>query len=174
MKRNNKNEPKIIRVIGPDGQSMSRCSKDKAYRLVSTNRAAWSAYNTITLFKTKADLYEEKQEIIEEAGRICYICGDYIPEDDEATVDHVIPKSTRSPYAYEKENQKCCCKRCNRDKANRTLTSYISHICSHRDEYSYISKTRLKKLRLFAEQHEKKFIMEELLSQSKNRNRRKK
>ena len=169
--RNNE-EPKIIRVIGPNGQSMSRCTKTKAYKLVKTKRAAWSAYNTITLFKSKADLCEEKQEIIEEAGRICYICGDYIPEDERATVDHVIPKSTHSPYAYERENQRCCCQRCNADKANRTLTAYVNHICSHREEYAYISKNRLKKLKSFAERHEKKYIMDDLIANSRNRRKR--
>ena len=147
---------KTIAVFGPNGMYLSHCTWDRATALLESNRAVKINATTIKLKHTKKERTEKKREIIAESMRVCYICNIQIPDDEVATIDHIIPKS-RSRQADIYSNMRCCCSRCNNDKGNMTLSEYVQHIFDNKDFYKYISTDRLKYLKDFAESYEKEF-----------------
>lgn len=144
---------KIITVLGPDMVYLSHCTWQRASILLANGRAEQIDASTVMLKETKQDRKKKKNNIIEEAGRICYICGEHIPEDEPATIDHLIPKS-RDKYADVYENMRCCCSRCNRDKENRKPIEYLHFIKENREEHSYLSNERIRYLENFLVRYE--------------------
>lgn len=117
-----------------------------ANTLVARERAVWIEENkSLRLIKTKQDWKELKNRVVKEENRICYICNEFIPEDTPATVDHVNPKSKFGKD--ERSNLRCCCKRCNDDKANMNLDEYYEHVKSNIDKYGYIDLNSLNLIR---------------------------
>lgn len=170
MKRD---EPKTIRVYDKGtGRLMNNCTLAKAQNLVELNQAEWTSESSIVLFNTRQDVKEQNKKIISDANRICYICNQVIPEGEDPTIDHVIPRAKRSKYVYDLSNRKCCCRRCNTDKKNRTLSEYIYHIEKFRNQYDYISKNQLRKLKKFATEHEKKYLYDEIIKLGRQRKER--
>lgn len=147
---------KTITVLGPDGTILSRCTQERASTLLLNGRASKVDDTTISITETKQDRKKKMHDIIEESGRICYICGEKIPEDIPATIDHIIPKS-RDKYADVYENMRCCCPRCNLDKENKKPLEYIKYILKHRKEHDYLSDDRLNYLARFFMQYEREW-----------------
>lgn len=147
---------KTIAVFGPDNKYLSHCTWERALRLLQSNRAIRLNATTVRLKQTKRDRVNAKHNIIAEAKRICYICNTCIPEEEIATVDHIIPKS-RDYRADIYSNMRCCCSRCNSDKGNMKLSEYIRHILKHRHDYKYITDKRLEYLKNFAKYYEEEF-----------------
>lgn len=147
---------KTIAVFDPDGKYLSHCTWNRALGLLQTGRAIRLNATTIRLKQTKRQRIKEKHDIIAQSKRICYICNRVIPEDETATIDHVIPKS-RDKRADVYSNMKCCCERCNNDKGNMKLSEYVAHIFRYRDKYDYISDKRLSYLKNYAKHSEEDF-----------------
>ena len=147
---------KTIAVFGPDNKYLSHCTWNRALSLLESGRAIRLNATTIRLKQTKRERIKKKHDIIAESKRICYICNTYIPEDETATVDHIIPKS-RDKRADVYENMRCCCNRCNGDKGNMKLSEYVKHIFENREKYDYITDKRLEYLKNFAKYYEEEF-----------------
>ena len=78
------------------------------------------------LFPTKSRI--RKYRLWEEAGRQCLYCGQSIEEEQclregGMEVEHIIPKSVLYDDSY--GNKTCACRRCNKEKGNRTALEYI-------------------------------------------------
>ena len=78
------------------------------------------------LYPTKPRI--QKYMLWEEAGRQCLYCGRSIEEEqclngDDMEVEHIIPKSVLYDDSY--GNKTCACRRCNKEKGNRTALEYI-------------------------------------------------
>jgi hypothetical protein len=138
---------KIITVIDKDDRVLASCSIKRATKLVNRNCAIWSGDNIIKLLINNNDRKQLRKEIVEEAGRICYICGVYITKDQYPTLDHILPKSNLGKDV--KENLQCCCKRCNDDKADLYITDYVKYIKDNRLEYPWITGERIHELEIF-------------------------
>lgn len=147
---------KTIAVFGPDDKYLSHCTWKRALKLLESGRAIRINSATIRLKQTKREKIRKKHDIIAESKRICYICNKKIPEDEVATIDHVIPKS-RDNRADIFENMRCCCSRCNNDKDNMKISEYVMHICNNRSKYDYITDKRLRYLKNFAKFYENEF-----------------
>lgn len=154
--------PRTIAVFGPDNKYLSHCTWERALRLLKSGRAVRLDATTVRLKQTKKERIKKKHDIIAESKRICYICNDRIPDDETATIDHIIPKS-RSKGADTYENMRCCCNRCNNDKGNMTLSEYVSYILKHRANYLYITDKRLQYLKNFAKFYEEEFYSQKSL-----------
>ena len=147
---------KTIAVFGPDNIYLSHCTWDRALGLLESGRAIRLNATTVKLKQTKKERIRKKHSIIDESKRICYICNTRIPDEEIATIDHIVPKS-RDKRADTYENMKCCCSRCNNDKGNMTLSEYVQHIKNNREQYDYISNSRLSFLSRFAKVYEEEF-----------------
>jgi 5-methylcytosine-specific restriction endonuclease McrA len=71
--------------------------------------------------------YFNLRKILERDNWKCYICGCDTPEelrgtceDNAPEIDHVIPLSKGGGHT--KDNVRCCCRRCNREKSNEIYT----------------------------------------------------
>lgn len=126
--------------------------------MLQSGKAVRLNATTIRLTQKKKERQEFKHRIIEDSHRICYICGRQIPHNETATVDHVIPRS-RDGRADIFSNMRCCCIRCNNDKANMTISEYVSKILENRVEYDYISNAQLARLVKFADVYEQSFYV---------------
>lgn len=147
---------KTIAVFGPDNVYLSHCTWNKALRLLESGRAIRLNATTVMLKQTKKERIRKKHSIIADSKRICYICNTRIPDEEIATIDHIIPKS-RDRRADTYENMRCCCNRCNNDKGNMTLSEYVQYISENKELYDYISNKRLSYLKRFAKFYEEEF-----------------
>ena len=147
---------KVISVLDVNGKFLSFCTRQRAKKVVQERKGYFIADKTLKLNTSKTQEAKERREVIKESRRICYICNRKISQDERATVDHVIPKS-RDRFASNKFNLRCCCERCNNDKADMTLLEYIQHIRYNREAYEYISDKRLIYLEQYAEMYEKEY-----------------
>ena len=78
------------------------------------------------LFPTKSRI--RKYMLWEEAGEKCLYCGQILTlsqclNGDDMEVEHIIPKSVLYDDSY--GNKTCACRRCNKEKGNRTALEYI-------------------------------------------------
>ena len=78
------------------------------------------------LYPTKPRI--QKYMLWKEAGRQCLYCGRSIEEEQclregGMEVEHIIPKSVLYDDSY--GNKTCACRRCNKEKGNRTALEYI-------------------------------------------------
>lgn len=147
---------KNIAVYDSKGNFLSFCSRDRAEKVIETGKGKYVGERTIKLNVAKIKDSKERHSVIREADRVCYICRKTISKKDIATVDHVIPKS-RDEFANHKFNKKCCCLRCNNDKADRTLTEYVAYIKKNRHKYMYLSDKRIDFLEAYAEHYEREY-----------------
>ena len=146
----------MITVLSPDGIYLSRCTWIRALGLLESERAIRLNATTVKLKQTKKERTIKKHSIIADSERICYICNKQIPDDEIATIDHIVPKS-RDRRADSYDNMRCCCSHCNNDKGNMTLSEYVQHISNNRRLYDYISNERLEYLHKFSKSYEKDF-----------------
>ena len=169
MRQNKRGEWLNIKMVHKreDGtyQYISMCTKTKADEFVSTERAEYVNEYIINVFEPRNEMKENNEKILKRDGMICYICGEPVTR-ETASIDHVIPRAKRSKFCYEIKNRRCCCKRCNKDKANMTLTEYVNKIEKSKQKdktsYDYITKARLKQLKDYASSHEREFLYDEL------------
>lgn len=137
-------EQKIL-VINRFGKPLAPTNIKTANILVKREKAIWiTEGRCLKLLYTKSDFNKLKKKIIYDEGRKCYICGRIIPQDEAATIDHVYPKSKYGKDS--RDNLKCCCKRCNDDKANMSIIQYISHIKRNISKYKYINLVSMDEL----------------------------
>lgn len=148
--------PRTIAVLDPSNKYLSHCTWNRALKLLQSGRAVRINATTVRLKQTKKERVKKKHDIIAEANRICYICNTRIPDDEVATIDHVIPKSVDN-RADTYSNMRCCCNRCNNDKGNMTLSQYVKHMWKNREKYSYITDKRMSYLKNFAQYYEEDF-----------------
>lgn len=144
---------KTIAVFDSEGLYLSHCRWKKAAALLHTGQATRIDATTIRLKETRQTRKRKMRQIILKEERVCYICGERIPENSVATIDHVIPKS-KNKFADVYENMRCCCDRCNADKSNMMPMEYIQHILKHRNEYSYLSDEQIDLLIKRFKEHE--------------------
>lgn len=147
---------KTIAVFGPDNVYLSHCTWNRALGLLESGKATRLNAHSIKLKQTKQERIRKKHKIIADSKRICYICNTKIPNEETATIDHIIPKS-RDRKADVYSNMRCCCNKCNNDKGNMTLSEYVQHIYENRNSYEYISDKRLEYLKNFAKFYEEEF-----------------
>ena len=107
------------------------------------------------LFPTKSRI--RKYRLWEEAGRQCLYCGRSIDEKqclngDDMEVEHIIPKSVLYDDSY--GNKTCACRRCNKEKGNRTALEYI-RAKGWEDEYMERINERLKAKKISYSKHQR-------------------
>lgn len=128
-----------IDVVDKDYKKLAPTNLMVAKTLVARDKAIWIEYEKkLILLKTKKDFKIIKNKIIQEEGRVCYICKIIIPKEEHATIDHVNPKSRLGKD--DRWNLHCCCKRCNDDKGNRTYEEYMDYVKKNICKYKYLFK----------------------------------
>ena len=90
------------------------------------NKAIAEKIQECGLFPTKSRI--RKYMLWEEAGEQCLYCGQILTlsqclNGDDMEVEHIIPKSVLYDDSY--GNKTCACRRCNKEKGNRTALGYI-------------------------------------------------
>ncbi len=90
------------------------------------NKAIAEKIRECGLFPTKSRI--RKYMLWEEAGETCLYCGQILTlsqclNGDDMEVEHIIPKSVLYDDSY--GNKTCACRRCNKEKGNRTALEYI-------------------------------------------------
>ena len=90
------------------------------------NKAIAEKIQECGLFPTKSRI--RKYMLWEEAGEKCLYCGQILTlsqclNGDDMEVEHIIPKSVLYDDTY--GNKTCACRRCNKEKGNRTALEYI-------------------------------------------------
>ena len=90
------------------------------------NKAIAEKIRECGLFPTKSRI--RKYMLWEEAGEQCLYCGQILTlsqclNGDDMEVEHIIPKSVLYDDSY--GNKTCACRRCNKEKGNRTALEYI-------------------------------------------------
>ena len=110
-----------------------KMSREERERMTSQNDKRKEANDEVAEKIQKCGLYPTKSRIRkyrlwEEAGRQCLYCGQSIEEEqclngDDMEVEHIIPKSVLYDDSY--GNKTCACRRCNKEKGNRTALEYI-------------------------------------------------
>lgn len=90
------------------------------------NKAIAEKIRECGLFPTKSRI--RKYMLWEEAGEKCLYCGQILTlsqclNGDNMEVEHIIPKSVLYDDSY--GNKTCACRRCNKEKGNRTALEYI-------------------------------------------------
>lgn len=132
---------KEIIVFDKNNIKLSLCTYLRASKLVSRKSAFWLNKNSIKLLVDKNDRKKLRKEIVEKADRICFICNERIPEGTNPTLDHVIPKVKCGEDSI--DNMRCCCKRCNSNKANMLMKDYIIDMKNNPKDYPWIAEDRL-------------------------------
>lgn len=99
------------------------------------NKAIAEKIRECGLFPTKSRI--RKYMLWEEAGEKCLYCGQILTlsqclNGDDMEVEHIIPKSVLYDDSY--GNKTCACRRCNKEKGNRTALEYI-RVKGWEDEY---------------------------------------
>ena len=128
-----------------------KMSREERERMTRQNGERKKANDKVAEKIQKCGLYPTKPRIQkymlwEEAGRQCLYCGRSIDEKqclngDDMEVEHIIPKSVLYDDSY--GNKTCACRRCNKEKGNRTALEYI-RAKGWEDEYMERINERLK------------------------------
>ena len=110
-----------------------KMSREERERMAEGNRRREKENTVIAekirecgLFPTKSRI--RKYMLWEEAGEQCLYCGHILTlsqclNGDDMEVEHIIPKSVLYDDSY--GNKTCACRRCNKEKGNRTALEYI-------------------------------------------------
>ena len=119
-----------------------KMSREERERMTRQNDKRKEANDEVAEKIQKCGLYPTKSRIRkyrlwEEAGRQCLYCGQSIEEEQclregGMEVEHIIPKSVLYDDSY--GNKTCACRRCNKEKGNRTALEYI-RVKGWEDEY---------------------------------------
>lgn len=134
-------EIKDITVFNKENTKLSFCTYRRASKLVLRNSAFWKDKNSIRLLVNNDDRKRLRSEIFEKSDRICFICNERIPQGISPTIDHVIPKVKGGEDTI--DNMKCCCRRCNFNKANMLMKDYVIDMRNNPKNYPWITEDRL-------------------------------
>lgn len=143
MNKGKKAKKRIITVLNKNNNFISKCTVKRAYSIVSRGNAKWIDRHTIKIIYFEASSSEYKASI-DLNKATCYICEQKIEATENLSVDHVYPKGLGGPNS--KDNYKCCCVSCNRDKADMDLVVYVKHMRNNRENYKNISDKQLNNL----------------------------
>ena len=129
-----------LKMSREERERMARNNKDREER----NKEVAAKIRECGLYPTKPRI--QKYMLWEEAGKVCLYCGRSIEEEqclngDDMEVEHIIPKSVLYDDSY--GNKTCACRRCNKEKGNRTALEYI-RAKGWEDEYMERINERLK------------------------------
>lgn len=129
-----------LKMSREERERMARNNKDREER----NKEVAAKIRECGLYPTKPRI--QKYMLWEEAGRQCLYCGQSIEEEQclregGMEVEHIIPKSVLYDDSY--GNKTCACRRCNKEKGNRTALEYI-RAKGWEDEYMERINERLK------------------------------
>lgn len=140
-----------IKVYNTKGILIDINSYNAIQRFVNNKQAKWISYNEIQLLVSEDELIKRKlipkilkKRIIEEEKRICYICGKKIPKHETPTIDHLI--SVSNGGNNDRNNLRCCCYDCNKDKGYMDIEEYYKHILQNINDYSHLALYQLKSL----------------------------
>ena len=135
---------KNIKVYSPQGGELAPTTEKSAFKMVARNKAKWIIKDKSIKLRYSRHAYDKRRnDIIEQSGRVCYICKRVIPDCEKATIDHIIPKVKYGTDNF--DNLRCCCKRCNDDKGSMDINEYIRHIKNNIKSYTYIDILALEK-----------------------------
>lgn len=129
-----------LKMSREERERMARNNKDREER----NKEVAAKIRECGLYPTKPRI--QKYMLWKEAGRQCLYCGRSIEEEQclregGMEVEHIIPKSVLYDDSY--GNKTCACRRCNKEKGNRTALEYI-RAKGWEDEYMERINERLK------------------------------
>ena len=71
------------------------------------------------LFYSSPEWLKIREQVIKEEGRTCVQCGRLIKKANDVTVDHIRPRSKYPHLAFNRENLRVLCRRCNSQKKDR-------------------------------------------------------
>ena len=119
------------------------------------NKAIAEKIRECGLFPTKSRI--RKYMLWEEAGEKCLYCGQILTlsqclNGDDMEVEHIIPKSVLYDDSY--GNKTCACRRCNKEKGNRTALEYI-RAKGWEAEYMERINERLKEKKISYSKHQR-------------------
>lgn len=118
---------KPVEVVNKYNKELSPTNLFIANLLVFREKAEWiEKGKLLRLLKSQSEWKALKKQVIIEENRICYICGEKIPEGTPASIDHVYPKFNYGKD--DRDNLRCCCIRCNEDKENMNISEYYYHV----------------------------------------------
>lgn len=110
-----------------------KMSREERERITRQNGERKKANDKVAERIRQCGLYPTKSRIRkymlwEEAGEQCLYCGQILTlsqclNGDDMEVEHIIPKSVLYDDSY--GNKTCACRRCNKEKGNRTALEYI-------------------------------------------------
>lgn len=111
-----------LKMSREERERMAECNR----RREKENKAIAEKIHECGLFPTKSRI--RKYMLWEEAGEQCLYCGQILTlsqclNGDDMEVEHIIPKSVLYDDSY--GNKTCACRRCNKEKGNRTALEYI-------------------------------------------------
>lgn len=113
----------VVRVYDCNGIPLNKCTLEKAESLIKSNKAVRIGKLKIKLqFKGTKWL---KNEIKKRDKYCCYICGRLL-NDNEITLDHIVPKSKGGKDTF--DNLATCCFYCNNLKADMSLEEFKFYI----------------------------------------------
>jgi len=140
-----------LKMSREERERMARNNKDREER----NKEVAAKIRECGLYPTKSRI--RKYRLWEEAGRQCLYCGRSIDEKqclngDDMEVEHIIPKSVLYDDSY--GNKTCACRRCNKEKGNRTALEYI-RAKGWEDEYMERINERLKAKKISYSKHQR-------------------
>lgn len=140
-----------LKMSREERERMARNNKDREER----NKEVAARIRQCGLYPTKSRI--RKYRLWEEAGRQCLYCGRSIDEKqclngDDMEVEHIIPKSVLYDDSY--GNKTCACRRCNKEKGNRTALEYI-RAKGWEDEYMERINERLKAKKISYSKHQR-------------------
>ena len=139
-----------------------KMSREERERMTRQNDKRKEANDEVAAKIRQCGLYPTKPRIQkymlwEEAGRQCLYCGRSIEEEqclngDDMEVEHIIPKSVLYDDSY--GNKTCACRRCNKEKGNRTALEYI-RAKGWEAEYMERINERLKEKKISYSKHQR-------------------
>lgn len=133
----------LARELKMSREERERMTRQNGQRKEANDKVA-ERIRQCGLYPTKPHI--QKYMLWEEAGKVCLYCGRSIEEEqclngDDMEVEHIIPKSVLYDDSY--GNKTCACRRCNKEKGNRTALEYI-RAKGWEDEYMERINERLK------------------------------
>ncbi len=108
----------MIRVLNVDGQELTPCVLDRAWREVNRARAVWIDDQTIKLLYNPFAFPGYRKAALKRDRYTCMWCGN-----PATTVDHIIPSSKGGSDLP--RNLMASCSECNTRRGNRSALKYL-------------------------------------------------
>ncbi|RAP74809.1 HNH endonuclease [Paenibacillus montanisoli] len=108
----------LITVINLDGQKLTPCVLDRAWREVNRARAVWIDEQTIQLLYNPFLYRDYRKAALKRDHYTCLWCGR-----SATTVDHIVPSSKGGSDLP--QNLLASCMECNTKRGNRSAFSYL-------------------------------------------------